>query len=389
MTSDDHSRTGRKVTLTEFRQMLADMSAAEVRSLPLESLPDEIPLDVVEAAPPDLRRALEDLSFALSSRDLSRRGDDADQFGAEAAAALELADQSWSDAEARRLEEGVRGLASEWRARTTSTSGDFRQRMQTLVPRLEALRQHNARLMQSSARLDEAMEAHGAEARLQAARDRLHQRSNRQEAALASYYALNLQVVRSEMRAKRAEIEANAFDDEQLRERLDTLHAQLERSQSLLRRKLRPRTAEQERDLVQSRITELMRERDAREWVIAEHDMTRWLDGVVDASLYLRGARQEQVLRDGRLQLFQLLNMFCRQQEDAAHQVARNPFLQLDPQQAIEFLLISERFILGYFSKKRNDVTRWLGGAAERKLQDLDDVQHDILEEYRRQRKRQ
>jgi len=389
MTSDDHTRSGRKLTLDELRRMVADMSAAEVRSLPVDSLPDEIPLDVVEAAPPDIRRALEDLSFALSSRDLSRRGDDAERFGPEAAAALELADQPWSDREARRLEEAVRGLAAEWRESAASASDDFRKRLQTLVPQLEALRQHDARLLQAGARLDDTIATHGAEVRLQTARECLYQRGNRQEAALASYYALNLQVVRNEMRAKRAEIDANAFDDEQLRERLDTLHAQLEHSQSLLRRKLRPRTAQQERDRVQGRITELMRERNAREWVIAEHDMTRWLDGVVDASLYLRGARQEQVLRDGRLQLFQLLNMFCRQQEDAAHQLARNPFLQLDPQQAIEFLLISERFILGYFSKKRNDVTRWLGGAAERKLQDLDDVQQGILEEYRRQRKRQ
>lgn len=190
------------------------------------------------------------------------------------------------------------------------------------------------------------------------------------------------------MRLQRDHIEVSAFEDEELGRRLDVLQQRLERSQSVLRRGLRPKTARRERERLQQRITELMNERDAREWVIAEADMTRWLDAVVDASLYGR-EQSEQVLRDGRLQLYQLLNLFCRQQEDAAKRIAQNPFMQLDPEQAIEFLLISERFIVGYFARKRNDLTRWLGGAAQQKLGELDEVQSGILDEYRRHRKRQ
>ena len=55
-----------------------------------------------------------------------------------------------------------------------------------------------------------------------------------------------------------------------------------------------------------------------------------------------------------------------------------------DPEKAIKFVLMSEQFILNYFTKKKNTATAWLSGAAESKIAELDQLQKDILTELRK-----
>ncbi len=379
-----------KITQAMFRRMLQKMSPKQLRALPPESLPDDIPLDLIEEAPPELRELLEDLSFSLSSRQLSDREDARQRYGEEAAAAIEYAARHRPQSAADAFDQAVAELASQWRQQRDSDAGvadTFARRLERLGS-VRELQDEAGRLGRALAAIDEALAHNGEEPRALEARRQLQDDFERIEKSLSAYHTLSIDLVRREMHRKREEIERHAFEDEQLRKRLDVLHERLERSQSLLKRSLRPGVARRERDRLQQRIADLLKEREEREWVIDENDMTRWFDAVVDANLFLDPRRQAQALRDARMQLFKLLNLFCQQQEDAAQQVARNPFLQLDPEQAIEFLLISERFIVGYFAQKRKDLTQWLGGAAEQKLRELDDVQANILGEFKRHRPR-
>ena len=390
MPSERAVKTSPKISLPMFRRMLQTMSPEKLRQLPPESLPDDIPLELIEEAPPELRELLEDLSFSVSSRQLSDWDNDREQYGDEAAAAIDYARQRRPQAAAEAFDEAVAGLASQWKQ---ERGGDnvqpevFAKRLQRLGS-VKELQDEAGRLGSALGTLDQAIAENGESDRVVEARHQLLQDFQRVEKSLSAYHSLSIDLIRREMRRKREEIEQHSFDDEELDKRLDVLHQRLQRSQSLLQRTLRPSVAKRERDRLQQRIKDLLKEREDREWVIDENDMTRWFDAVVDANLYLDEKRHAQPLRDARMQLFKLLNLFCQQQEDAAQQVARNPFLQLDPEQAIEFLLISERFIVGYFAQKRKDLTRWLGGAAEQKLRELDDVQADILSEYKRHRPR-
>ncbi len=385
-----------KISLAMFRRMLQRMTPEQLRQLPIESLPDEIPLELIEEAPPELRELLEELSFAVSSRQLSDWGDAHERFGEEVASAIEYAGQHRPQSAARAFDTAVAELAAQWRRQRSQVQEEaeagaeaeaFARRLERLGS-VRELQDEAGRLGRALSAIDEAVDEQSGDERVLGARQQLLEDFKRIERSLASYHALSIDLVRREMHRKREEIEAHAFDDEQLQKRLDVLHQRLEKSQSLLNRSLRPKVARKERDRIQERITELLKERERREWIIDENDMTRWFDAVVDANLYLDERRYAQPLRDARMQLFKLLNLFCQQQENAAQQVARNPFLQLDPQQAIEFLLISERFIVGYFAQKRKDLTRWLGGAAQEKLRELDNVQASILNEYKRHRPR-
>ena len=386
----EHASKAQKISLPMFKRMLQRMSPRELRALPPESLPDNIPLELIEEAPPELRELLEDMSLSLSSSQISRWDEDRERYGREAATAIDYAGQRRPQAAAQAFDEAVAELAGEWRRQrdTDASAADaFARRLERLGS-VRELQDEAGRLGRALTAIDEAIAEQGETDRAMEARHQLMQDFQRIEKSLAAYHALSIDLVRREMHRKREGIEAHAFEDEQLEKRLDVLHQRLERSQSLLQRTLRPSVARRERDRLQERIAELLKQRQDREWIIDENDMTRWFDAVVDANLYLDPARHAQALRDARMQLFKLLNLFCQQQENAAQQVARNPFMQLDPQQAIEFLLISERFIVGYFAQKRKDLTQWLGGAAEQKLRELDDVQAGILSEYKRHRPR-
>lgn len=378
-----------KISLPMFRRMLGRITPQQLRDLPVESLPDEIPLDLIDEAPPELREVLEDLSFSLGSSHLGGWEDDRERFGKEVASAIEYASQHRPETAAEAFDEAVARLKAEWREKGKSGTPplEFTKRLQHLGS-VRELQDEAGRLGRAVGAIDSAMAEHGQDERMVEARRALMEDFKRIEQSLAAYHSLSIELVRLEMRQLREQVEAHAFDDQQLADRLDVLHEKRNKSQSWLRRSLRPALAQKEREQLENKIAELMKQRQDREWVIDENDMTRWLDSVVEANLYLDERKHAQALRDARMQLFRLLNLFCLQQEESAKQVARNPFLQLDPQQAIEFLLVSERFIVGYFAQKRKDLTRWLGGAAEQKLQELDQVQSGILAEYRRHKPR-
>lgn len=375
------------IPLHIFRRMLQSVSADELRRIPPEALPHEIPLEVLEEAPPELRGVLEDLALAAGSEQLGQWHEDAERWGRDAAAAIDLAHGPPASGDrSGELDVAAAEVRRSWQAADRQGPRPFLARMEEAAGIRDAVQEQTAEIFRALEALERAVAEHGAATRLAEARQRLLERREVIERSLAGWHAVHLDLLRREMRDLRDDIESRAFEEERIREQLATLEARLEQTRSVVRRSLRPRATRQERERLEQRITELTRELAEREWVIAERDLTRWLDGVVEASLYLRDSAQVQALRDARLQLFQLLNRFCRQQEQAAQQVARNPFLQVDPERAIEFLLVSERFILDYFARKRGDVTRWLGGAARQRLDDLEDVQKTILEEFRRHR---
>ena len=131
-----------------------------------------------------------------------------------------------------------------------------------------------------------------------------------------------------------------------------------------------------------------MTEQKSKEIAISENDLTLWLDTIVDVSLHpFTREKSRKVVSDARVALYNLLNKYCMSQEGGAKQIARNPFLQIDAKQAIRFMLMSEQFILDYFSKKRNENTAWISDVAQVKMEDLDGLEKDLLDELKKSSK--
>ena len=196
---------------------------------------------------------------------------------------------------------------------------------------------------------------------------------------------MRLKVLARAIHQKRKLIETREETVQIKQQELDVLHEDLQEKQGLWKRAMkRKQTADETKEL-QQRIHELVNEIKASEVVIAESDLMLWLDAIVEASLD-DGAKQRitKSLRQARISLYYLLSKFCESQEASALQIAQNPFLQVNPEKAIKFVLMSEQFILDYFTKKKNTATAWLSGAAETKIAELDQLQKSILSELKR-----
>jgi hypothetical protein len=208
------------------------------------------------------------------------------------------------------------------------------------------------------------------------------------ERLLGEYYLLRLSINTRAINARRRQVEDQEQSVSALQLELTALHKRLLASQSLWRRTVDRRQSKQEFDVLQTRITELAQEINAKEVVIPENDLTNWLDTIVDANLNAYSSTKiSESARQARIALYYLLNKFCTIQERAALQIAQNPFLQINPKEAINFVLKTEQFILDYFANKKKDTTAWLSGAAKAKLDELDGIQKDILTELRRANK--
>ncbi|MDZ7747543.1 MAG: hypothetical protein U5K43_00795 [Halofilum sp. (in: g-proteobacteria)] len=220
--------------------------------------------------------------------------------------------------------------------------------------------------------------------RVGAARLRARQVLSSVETALGRYELIEMDIAHGDMRAKQARCEDEARRVRELDEQIALVRDKLRRQGGMARRLLRPRVARQQREQLLQRLQGLMDKRDAAESFVSEKDLLHWLDVLVEASLYVAQEDWQSRAQQTRLLLYRLLNVYCLQQETAAQQLAESPMLRANARDAIGYYLSSEQFILRYFSRKRQEVTLWLSGAASDKLSQLEDIRDAILADYRR-----
>lgn len=381
----------RPLSENAFRRLVRTLSADELRRFPLDRLPPAVPLDAVyETDDPRKRAALDELAWGAGARDLRQRTDAASRLEPDVLQALEAAETA--------ADRGVDELN-----RLTDDLVRQRQAARAAGGGHEVSRQELERARGLAWELGQAV--HGLSAALDVldrpfvGRDSFHDRVSAArahardvlaglESALGRYHILEMELARGDMSAKRTQCELEAARIRELDEQIHAVRAKLDQHSRMSRRLLRPRVARREREYLLQRLQVLARRRDGCETYISEDDLLNWLDVVVNASLHVPPERWDENARHARLLLFRLMNVYCLQQETAAQQVATSAFLRTDARGAIDFYLGSEQFILQYFSRKRQEVTQWVAGAAADRLGQLDRVRDAILSEYRRQARR-
>jgi len=218
--------------------------------------------------------------------------------------------------------------------------------------------------------------------------ERLRKGSSYIEQRLAEFFLLRLEALNTEMQQRYKEILSFEEESAILDQEIEGLRAKLERSQSVWKRTFQRDKSNHEMEELQNLISTLVAERQNKEGTISENDLTLWLDTIVDASVHpFTRERVNNVMGIARRALFYLLSKYCAQQEASAMQIARNPFLQIDAKQAIKYMLMSEQFILDYFSKKKSKNAAWISDAAQVKMEDLEKLEKDILTELKRSSK--
>ncbi len=375
-----------RLNLDEFTAMVRELSPAEIAKLPLDIMPETIPTQLIRNAPAPMRAVLEKIAFAASQAELRAVQRMDQSLGATVLQAMDKARGYEADIAISRLQHRMQDLQptlERWRKEKISHHS-MAQSMLTLREEVRELQAERARQARAEVVLIQALENPGGFAdRLRQALDGVRAVSNKVDRSLGEYLVLQLEVSSADMAEKRTQISEADKVRATLFEELAHLEEQVKSPSNWMAR-LMPWNSRKKEDFLRQQISDLYQRVMNEEWVMAESQLIRWLDVIVDASLYGGSETGQNHLRSARLNLFFLLNAFCEQQEAAAKKIARNPFVQADPKQAIEYMLISERFILDYFAKKRAEVIEWLGNAADTRLQTLESLEANLVTEMKR-----
>ena len=378
------------LSLQQFIKLLQKLPPARIAELPIEKLPNNIPADISEKIPMASRSAVDDLIMTANSFHLKRRMRDQESYGKHVVAALDKAKTATGSANLRVFKNKilllVEILQSAQRGTKKIGNDTFVKHITSINNLLIDVRSETISLHECLNILEEAKPKNDEDKkRFAASILTLKKETQSVGKILAEYYILRLKVLARAIHQKRKLIETREETIQLKQQELDQLQSDLKETQSLWNRTMkRKKTVDETKD-AQQRIYDLVNEIKASEVVIAESDLILWLDAIVEASLNEDSKqRVTKSLRQARISLFYLLNKFCASQEASAIQIAKNPFIQVDPEKAIKFVLMSEQFILNYFTKKKNTATAWLSGAAENKIAELDQLQKDILTELRK-----
>lgn len=373
-----------RMTLEEFTSYARSTPVKDLLNLPLDRLPDSIPNELIRNSPIPLRGALEKLAFDLGARELREQQLFEQLYGVAAARAVDLAHDNEAEIAHVRLRQKIADLEpvlEKWRQgkMTHYAMG------QAMFPLRESVTQiHTLRARQARAQLvlADCVEKPGYFSEtIQRNVELLRQQALEIDTALGEFHHLHIEVTAAEMQEKHRQISASDNRKKELFDQLAALEEIVHRPTSFAN-KLMPWANRKQEDANKERLSELHQRILSEDWVMSETQLMRWLDVLVDANLY--AAEQKQLLANVQVDMHFLLTAFCEQQEAAARNVARNPFVQADPQQAIQYMLMSERMILDYFSRKRAELNEWLGRAAEDRLQALDGLEKQLIAEMQR-----
>lgn len=378
------------LSLQQFIKLLQKLPPGRIAELPIEKLPNNIPADISEKIPMASRSAVDDLIMTANSFHLKRRMRDQESYGANVVSALDKAKTATGSANLRVFKNKilllVEMLQSAQRGTKKIGNDTFVKHITSINNLLIDVRSETISLHESAGILQKAKPSNDADKkRFAEALLTLKKETNSVGKILSEYYILRLKVLARAIHQKRKLIEIREETTQIKQQELDDLQADLREAQSIWKRTMKRKQTIDETKETQQRIYDLVNEIKASEIVISESDLILWLDAIVEASLNDDSRnRVMKSLRQARISLFYLLNKFCASQEASAIQIAKNPFIQVDPEKAIKFVLMSETFILNYFTKKKNTATAWLSGAAESKMVELDQLQKDILSELRK-----
>lgn len=382
----------RTLTLQEFSLFVRKASPAQIAKLRPENLPDDIPDELLEEAPYETRGAIENLLFESNALHMNLQMDVEQQFGEQVSTATNLAKQEGHSRAHREFDGKVKTLVEIYNTSKTNpkvlktdTAEQLRSDLRGLA--LD-LRQESGAFAHAKGHLDHAIKASSEEKfnklfetskkAVITKFDKIMKSMNVYTYVRVLEVANDMEYVRDHINGLENEVGMLKQDAAEKREQLKNL------TSSFISRHRNSKRIEE----VQEEISETLDEINRKEVVISEEDMLDWLDVIVDANLSDTVVqRAERTIGTAKITLFSLLQKYCILQESGARQVAQNPFSQIDPKQSIQYMLRSEKFILDYFLKKRDQMTIWLGDAAEAKLKALDGIEDKVLKELKRNNK--
>lgn len=382
----------RTLTLQEFTLFVRKASPAQIAKLRPEYLPEDIPEELIEEAPYETRGAIENLLFEANAQHMSLQMELEGELGEQVSTAVSLGKQESHSRAHREFDSKVKTLVEIYNTSKsnpavlkTDTAEQLRVDLRGLA--LD-LRQESGAFAHAQSHLDKALSTNSNErfkGLLEKSRAAVALKFQKIMKSMNVYTYVRILEVANEMDYVRDHINGLENEVGMLKQDAAEKREQLKNlTSSFISRKRHSKKIEE----VQDDISNILDEINRKEVVISEEDLLDWLDVIVDANLSDSVVeRAEKTIGTAKITLFSLLQKYCILQESGARQVAQNPFSQIDPKQSIQYMLRSEKFILDYFLKKRDQMTVWLGDAAEAKLKALDGIEDKVLKELKKNNK--
>lgn len=379
----------RTLTLQEFTLFVRKATPAQIAKLRPEYLPEDIPEELIEEAPYETRGAIENLLFEANAQHMNLQVELENEYGEQVSTAVSLGKQESHSRAHREFDSKVKTLVEIYNTSKsnpavlkTETAEQLRVDLRGLA--LD-LRQESGAFAHAQGHIDNTLNDCTEERftkLLEKSRTAVTSKFNKIMKSMNVYTYVRILEVANEMEYIRDHINGLENEVGMLKQDAAEKREQLKNlTSSFISRK---RHAKKIEDL-QDEISNILDEINRKEVVISEEDLLDWLDVIVDANLSDSVVeRAEKTIGTAKITLFSLLQKYCILQESGARQVAQNPFSQIDPKQSIQYMLRSEKFILDYFLKKRDQMTVWLGDAAEAKLKALDGIEDKVLKELKK-----
>lgn len=389
------SDTKTVLSIQDFKKLLQTSTPDEIAQIPIVCLPRVIPDEVINSVSDDKRKVLENIIFELNMREVNERLQIESRYTADVSNALFYYSDYFGKENfnvlKRKLSE-LGGLYKEWKEHKQE------QKRLAMLPKIkelnllvDALRMETKSIVDAKAILEEGLNAAVKEdqAHFVAEIENLVYMVGRNEEKMSQYYYLRLLIIGADMRYLSIKIKDSSDEVAIIQDKINQNHARLTKLSGgsilpVLSKKANQDFAEK----LRAETNELIELKKSLEVPISETSLIAWLDVVVDATLTDdKRPGSDSLLNKVRMILFHLLQQYCQQQENAALDVAKNPFTQAAPEDVIKFLLKSEEFILDYFKKKRLETAKWMGDLAESKVNMLDDIEKSLLKELKKNNK--
>lgn len=375
----------------EFRQLLLETPAAEIRTIPLEQVPNNLPRGFTQGLPERLRQPTEDLLFDASAAQLAQRAELRERIGPEVQDALDLADAYARGDAFAYLRQQVAEIARMHKERDEADSiemGLLRQHITSTTDLAEQIQRESRVVFEARDRLIAHVEhSGGRDEAARSALEVLNAQARQLDAVLSQFFYVRVVIAASEMARLKERIDEMDHKFLSIQQQIDaslTQVKQLEEQISNPKNKKLAGTYRARMDHLNTKITALKGEQSLFEAIVSESSLLEWMDTFVNASISPSlNAKVTRFSQKVEHMMLDLLENYCARQEAAARRIARHPGMHANPAEMIQFLLRSEQFILNYFSEKRIKITDWLGSAAQQRLATLDGLEKNLLSELK------
>jgi len=378
-----------EINLQVFMKLLQSSDTEKLRKIPIESLPDSVPDYFVESLDDDKKRFLEDFKMSKQIAKMRDYSINSKLFGKETASVIEQIKSNRLVNNCNYFVENVRELQKMADAHQLLKCADMPpikllKLSDNIHNMLAEIREEYIIALQYipviKSNYDKGVEI---KVKLKVVLDQLRAQLIPIHKMIISYYQTRLSINLCEMHHLKLKIQETESDILAINDQVKELSFDMKKFKSLW-----SKMAYKNDEVVsmQNQVNKLFQMRKQIEVPINENRLTCWLDSVVDVFIGPGTedfANSKHVDHANRM-IFSLLIKYCRQQENAAKDIAKNPYIVINAEKAIDFLLSSEQFILHYFKNKRKAMAGWVGTLVSEKQAALDDIKKNLLVEMKK-----